>query len=427
MPREHPLYSRSATILGQASFLRTAFSDAASAYSIAEATAQSDRDETEALHGFAVAAIFGETRRDEARRAVKRLAERKTRSPTDLVRYSIMDIARKRFDEGYAEALEIGDILRLLHLVDDPRVRTSFLYTCANALALRSEYDNAKKLIDPLMEDIEQFSLDFARPYANWTQALVALGRRRFGEAERLLQTVEDVATTTGDPGHHVNARSLRARLLLQTQQQAQALRLVSEDPPSAVMPSWKGEYFATRALAAACVGDARESAKAAKAASAHSTAIEVRVLGACARAIVGADTGETDLALAAWEQSRLVGGWDLLLTALRSAPAFANAIVARPATHAELEHLLTRSYDRSLAKRLGLRPRATRAPREVLSPREFEILGLIRRGLRTKEIAEALFISESTTKVHVRHIFEKLGVRTRAEAVARYEMFTDT
>jgi len=32
--------------------------------------------------------------------------------------------------------------------------------------------------------------------------------------------------------------------------------------------------------------------------------------------------------------------------------------------------------------------------------------------------------IADSTTKVHVRHILEKLGVRTRAEAVARYEMF---
>jgi DNA-binding CsgD family transcriptional regulator len=45
---------------------------------------------------------------------------------------------------------------------------------------------------------------------------------------------------------------------------------------------------------------------------------------------------------------------------------------------------------------------------------------------MRNQEIARALFISQSTAKVHVRHVLEKLGVRTRAEAVARYEMFND-
>jgi DNA-binding NarL/FixJ family response regulator len=53
------------------------------------------------------------------------------------------------------------------------------------------------------------------------------------------------------------------------------------------------------------------------------------------------------------------------------------------------------------------------------------EVLGLIARGMRNAEIAKALFISQSTAKVHVRHILEKLGVRTRAEAVLRLEMFS--
>jgi LuxR family maltose regulon positive regulatory protein len=54
-----------------------------------------------------------------------------------------------------------------------------------------------------------------------------------------------------------------------------------------------------------------------------------------------------------------------------------------------------------------------------VLSPREEEILELVRQGLTNAEIAQALYLSISTVKVHIRHIFEKLGVRTRTEAVA--------
>ena len=63
----------------------------------------------------------------------------------------------------------------------------------------------------------------------------------------------------------------------------------------------------------------------------------------------------------------------------------------------------------------------------EILSPREREVLGLVAEGMRNREIALALFISQSTAKVHVRNVIAKLGVRNRAEAVARYEMFKDT
>ena len=54
------------------------------------------------------------------------------------------------------------------------------------------------------------------------------------------------------------------------------------------------------------------------------------------------------------------------------------------------------------------------------LSDREREILALVAAGERDQDIAEQLFISEATVKVHVRHIFEKFGVRSRTEAALR-------
>jgi DNA-binding NarL/FixJ family response regulator len=114
------------------------------------------------------------------------------------------------------------------------------------------------------------------------------------------------------------------------------------------------------------------------------------------------------------------------VVCALRSAPVLGDAVAANEHLRSQLEALYDRIGDVTLARRAGFRTRATSAPRDVLSPREFEVLGLIACGYKNREISKALFIAESTTKVHVRHVLEKLGVRTRAEAVARLKMFDD-
>ncbi|MFD7503085.1 response regulator [Streptomyces sp. NPDC059850] len=59
------------------------------------------------------------------------------------------------------------------------------------------------------------------------------------------------------------------------------------------------------------------------------------------------------------------------------------------------------------------------RTPRPALSEREREILQQLARGLGNREIARALFISEATVKTHLGRIYGKLGVDTRAGAVA--------
>ena len=56
---------------------------------------------------------------------------------------------------------------------------------------------------------------------------------------------------------------------------------------------------------------------------------------------------------------------------------------------------------------------------RSHLSERELEVLRLISSGATTKEIGAQLFLSEATVKRDVQHIFEKLDVRNRSEAIA--------
>ncbi|WP_299535566.1 response regulator transcription factor [uncultured Streptomyces sp.] len=59
------------------------------------------------------------------------------------------------------------------------------------------------------------------------------------------------------------------------------------------------------------------------------------------------------------------------------------------------------------------------RTPPPTLTDRERDILGQLSRGLGNREIARALFISEATVKTHLGRIYDKLGVDTRAGAVA--------
>ena len=59
-----------------------------------------------------------------------------------------------------------------------------------------------------------------------------------------------------------------------------------------------------------------------------------------------------------------------------------------------------------------------TTAPGEQLTERELDVLRLLVKGARNKEIAAQLYITERTVKFHTRIIFQKLGVTNRSEAI---------
>jgi DNA-binding NarL/FixJ family response regulator len=80
---------------------------------------------------------------------------------------------------------------------------------------------------------------------------------------------------------------------------------------------------------------------------------------------------------------------------------------------HAGEYWLERRSASQALGK-MRRREAAGRELAEVLTPREQQVLQLVCRGLRNKEIAGHLSISESTAKVHLQHIYEKLHVKGR-------------
>ena len=127
-----------------------------------------------------------------------------------------------------------------------------------------------------------------------------------------------------------------------------------------------------------------------------------------------------TILLTAAIEESEMLeamrlGVWGLLLKEMASASVAQCVRVV----HAGERWLEKRSAARMLDK-LARREGAAREAAALLTARELEIVTLIGSGLRNKEIASRLSIREQTVKVHLSHIYAKLGVDGRL-ALLRY------
>ncbi len=79
--------------------------------------------------------------------------------------------------------------------------------------------------------------------------------------------------------------------------------------------------------------------------------------------------------------------------------------------------------FDPYLAKRA--RQLAAGSSRRIsLAPRERQLIGFVRKGLRNREIAEQLGVTEGTVKVYLHAVFEKLGVGNRTELAIRADEF---
>jgi len=419
----HTLTSRANTIVAQSAYWQADLVTAESAYRAAYESADDDVDEAEALYSWALASIQGEV--GDAKSVLERLEHRRNASALDIVRTGTVRLARRRLGEGLADPIRLEESLHALQAVEDPRARSSLTFSLTYVLGLMSEYREALEVAQQSQVEVDAFDLEFARPHLNWNLAFIHMGLRNFGTAERCLQLVED-AGRHRPIGHHVlNARILRVRMALHTGELDRAVELVRLPVTEATIPSLHSEYLATRALTYAATGTRTEVASLAETAEAGSTTIEVKVIAAAARAVAAEGPAQERECLALFDCASRLGTWDPIVTALRCSPPLREAAAGLSSVRPMLERLYERSNDYALARRAGIRTRSTRSPDELLSPREREVLGLMARGFRNREIANALVISESTTKVHVRHVLEKLGVRTRAEAITRFNLFS--
>jgi DNA-binding NarL/FixJ family response regulator len=309
---------------------------------------------------------------------------------------------------------------QLLPFVADPMIRTSFRNVFGYALAASARFDEALRLMADQLEDAERCRLDFVIPYALINKALVFTGRRDYSQAAELLLEADDRATRSDD----YTAANVSAAVRLRTQIAQGDFDSALNRPltlPAEAPRSLRAEIAGCRALALAGLGELRQARELAQAAL-ESVGVEATITARATNAVLalkGKDHSrarqEASLSLACAIRTGLV---ESFVSAYRGFPELIVCLMEDRVTHADLAHILKTVGDAE-AIPAGAPPTAEHSILQ-LSPREKEVLALLARGMTNPQIGQTLFISPVTVKVHVRHIFDKLGVKSRAAAALR-------
>jgi DNA-binding NarL/FixJ family response regulator len=198
---------------------------------------------------------------------------------------------------------------------------------------------------------------------------------------------------------------------------------LLSGTPPSDLSKAIPGEWLGLRALIRAPSRPPKDVQVDIDAARESLPYIDARDFAELASVILELRDGAPGAVKSSADSVARVlstGHRDAVVHAVRAFPPMIRAIIdADPTLEDELTQLLASSRDVALGRATGLKMPREKRQQDDLSPRERDVYELIRAGRTNPEIAAALFISNSTVKVHVRHIYEKLGVHSRAEAAA--------
>ena len=322
---------------------------------------------------------------------------------------------------GQRPTLDLArSVSQLLHLVEDPVSRSSFRNVFAYTLASSGAYDEAMEVIDDQLGDAGRFRLDFVIPYAKCVQAVVYSARREYALAEHLLDESQALARQAGDLTAQYISAAIRIRTLLAQGAADAAIRRPVIDSND-ITRSLRSELLSSLALAHAVGGSMERGEELARDAETMSIGTETAIMVPLARGIMALRREEIENAGRYLRQSvSRVGESGLiecLICACRASPELVLSSIHDESVYGTVADALYLAGDLPLLESFDA-ARGGSAAR--LSPREKQVLGLLGHGLTNPEIAAQLFISPVTVKVHVRHIFEKLGVKTRTAAALR-------
>ncbi len=305
---------------------------------------------------------------------------------------------------------------QLLDAVSDPLLVSSFQSTYSAVLGLVARYEEALDVAMGFLTTIRRYRLDFATPYALCSAALASAGMRRWVQAEAYVD--EAIRITRANRDAHALQLCVSQYLRVLAQQGRHQAALAVEIPLARrSLPAAKAELVCSRSLVLASVGRDAEALALVDEVRGLSRAVEPAVLLCAVEAIAALkrrDKQAIERVVELEQAAFSTGAVDLLVTSYRSTPELLAVLLRASAERERLAALIRAAADEDLADAVGQPIYAGDDPRRRLSRREREVYELLADGLTNRQIAKLLFIQESTVKVHVHHIYDKLGTRSR-------------
>jgi ATP/maltotriose-dependent transcriptional regulator MalT len=432
LPETHPDFAWGSNLAGRALHFTSQEELAFARLEAGRRTARADEDRKDALWSLALVAL-----ELDPQMASEFLDELESEYSDDIDTRFRLAAGRAVASEQLASLVGVWPqfeaLLPSIQYSRDPLAASCFLAIGAAMCVMRGRYVRGHELAEEALKLCTELRLEFGFGTCLEHRAAAEIGLRLFSKAQRTLRRFSRSPILREDPFFRLEEMRLQARLLASQGALVEALETQASIPIDRNLARPLGVYLATISIIMAASGDAAGARRMADRARLEGSSIEMRCGVQLGEAIAQGAQGKTTtfrrLAAEAIISCHRADYLDGLVFAYRVYPplliAGADDAEARHAIKAAMA--LGRDYDLAQQAGIEVRHEDSENPLGVLTLREREVLTLLAAGLSNDDIARRLVITPSTTKAHVRHIFKKLGVRNRLQAVLRAQALLET